>query len=72
MGDQHFWGNHAYKVGCGVKPIPLKKLHHNGLTSSISEMLLNEALRDNCKKMAALLAVENGLEKTVDLVESQF
>jgi sterol 3beta-glucosyltransferase len=72
MGDQHFWGLQAYKVGCGANPIPLKKLGHNNLTNSISEMLSNKTLRDNCKKMAALLAAENGLEKTVTVVESQF
>jgi len=72
MGDQHFWGNHAYKVGCAVKPIPIKKLDHNGLNSSISEMISNKAIRDNCTNMAAMLRSENGLEKTVNAVESHF
>jgi sterol 3beta-glucosyltransferase len=71
MGDQHFWGNHAYKVGCGVRPIPLKKLNHDGLTRSISEMLSNRSLHDNCKKMASVLATEDGLRNAINVVESQ-
>ena len=72
MGDQHFWGNHAYKIGCASKPIPIKKLDHNGLNLSVSEMLSNKILHDNCVNMATMLTAENGLEKTVNLVESQF
>lgn len=71
MGDQHFWGNHAYKKGCATKPIPIKKLDHNSLNSSITEMLSNKTIRDNCVKMAAMLRSENGLEKAVNAVESQ-
>lgn len=25
MGDQHFWGNHAYTAGCGVEPDSTEK-----------------------------------------------
>jgi UDP:flavonoid glycosyltransferase YjiC (YdhE family) len=72
MGDQHFWGNHAYKIGCAVKPIPLKKLDLNGLRKSVSEMLTNESLRNNCKDMSRKLASENGPENAVNAIEARF
>ena len=72
MGDQHFWGNHAYKIGCAIKPIPLKKLDHTELTTSIAELLSNKTIHDNCVKMAAMLKAENGLEKAVNAIESHF
>ena len=72
MGDQHFWGDHAYKIGCAVKPIPIKKLDHSGLINSISEMLANKTIRGNCAKMASMLKAENGLEKAVEAVEAHF
>ena len=72
MGDQHFWGSHAYKISCAVKPIPLKKLDLQGLRNSISEMLTNESLRNNCKDMAKKLASENGLENAVNTIEARF
>lgn len=72
MGDQHFWGNHAYKIGCAVKPIPLKKLNLPGLMKSVSEILTNENLRENCNVMARKLAFENGPENAVNIIETQF
>jgi sterol 3beta-glucosyltransferase len=72
MGDQHFWGNHAFKIGCAAKPIPLKKLNLQGLMKSVDGMLTNQSLRDNCKAIARKLALENGLEHAADIIESHF
>jgi sterol 3beta-glucosyltransferase len=72
LGDQYFWGHHAYKIGCGVKPVPIKKLNVRRLTDGITEMLATESLRDKCKNMASRLASENGLENACRVIESQF
>jgi sterol 3beta-glucosyltransferase len=71
MGDQHFWGNLAYKRGYGIKPLPIKKLSHHRLVKGVSEMLTSETLKNNCRDIAARLASENGLEKAVRVVESR-
>ncbi len=72
MGDQHFWGHHAYKTGCAVKPIPLKNLTLHSLTRSISEMLTNQTIRANCKTMAGKLASENGAKNAAQIIEAHF
>ena len=72
MGDQHFWGNLAYKKGYGIKPLPIKRLSHRRLVDGVSEMLTSDTLRNNSRDTAARLASENGLEKAVRVVESQF
>ena len=72
MGDQHFWGNRAYEVGCGVKPIPLKTLTQDLLLRTVNTLLTSDAIQQDCKKMAASLASENGLERAIQFVESQF
>jgi UDP:flavonoid glycosyltransferase YjiC (YdhE family) len=72
MGDQHFWGTHAYKIGCAVKPIPLKKLKMHDLRNSISEMLTNQTIKENCKVMARKLTTENGPKNAADIIESHF
>ena len=72
MGDQHFWGYRAYQAGCGVKPIPLKSLNQDLLITNVQELLSSEPTQLNCKKMAACLASEDGLEKAIQIVESQF
>jgi sterol 3beta-glucosyltransferase len=69
MGDQHFWGNHAYKIGCAVKPIPLKNLKEVELYKSISEILTNQKLLDNCRNIATQLSAENGVDKAVRFIE---
>jgi sterol 3beta-glucosyltransferase len=61
MGDQHFWGNHAYKSGYAVKPVPLKKLNLDRLTKSIFEMLTNKGIRENCQILSSKLASEKAL-----------
>jgi sterol 3beta-glucosyltransferase len=72
MGDQHFWGNQAYKIGCAIKPIPLKKLDAHRLTYSVAQMLTNATLRENCKEFAAKISVENGMENAINVIETRF
>lgn len=72
MGDQYFWGNHAYKIGCAVKPIPLKKLTVKALSDSITEMLTDETIRKNCDIISKKLALENGAKRAAEIVESHF
>ena len=72
MGDQHFWGDHAYKRGYAVKPVPLKKLKLDRLIKSISEMLTNRRIRENCQTLSSKLASENGPENVAAIIESHF
>lgn len=72
MGDQHFWGDHAFTIGCGVKPIPLKKLNHDLLIQNVNTLLSSETLRLNCTKLAACLAHEDGVENVIQIIESRF
>lgn len=72
VGDQYFWGNRAYEVGCAVKPIPLSGLDLKGLKGRISGLLANETIRRNCEDMARNLAPEDGANRAAEIVESRF
>ena len=72
MGDQHFWGDRAYQAGVGVKPIPLKSLNEDLLIKNVQTLLSSEPMQLNCKKMAACLASQDGLQKAIEIVESRF
>lgn len=69
VGDQYFWGDLAYKKGLGVKPVPVTRLNPNIFKERISQLITNQSLKDNCRAMADKLAMENGIENAVKLIE---
>lgn len=68
IGDQMFWGKHAYKKGIAVKPTPISKMTEKIFLQSVSELLNNNQLYDNAKQMQTFIHYENGLEKTIDAI----
>ncbi|HWA35261.1 MAG TPA: glycosyltransferase [Cyclobacteriaceae bacterium] len=69
IGDQKFWGDHAYKKGLAVKPTPIRKMTEKIFLQSVHELLTNERLYDNAKRMQLLISKENGLETTIGEIE---
>lgn len=69
IGDQKFWGQHAYNKGLAIKPTPIRKMTENVFLESINELLTNKQLYDNAKQLQALINRENGLEKAIDEIE---
>lgn len=72
MGDQYFWGAQANKIGCSPRPIPLKKLTHFSLRSSIVDLLSNENFATKLKAVSQQLQTENGVQNAVRIIESKF
>jgi sterol 3beta-glucosyltransferase len=69
IGDQMFWGKHAYKKGLAVKPIPLSKMKEKIFLESIKELLTNINLYVNASQISSLINKENGIEKTMLEIE---
>jgi sterol 3beta-glucosyltransferase len=69
IGDQKFWGQHAYNKGLAVKPTPIRKMTKIIFLQSINELLTNKQLYDNAKQIQKLINNEKGLEKTIDEIE---
>lgn len=72
MGDQHFWGQRAFMLGCAPKPVPLKKLSKDILLKQVSELLSIRSYKINCRRMSEILVREDGLTNAVNFVESNF
>lgn len=72
MGDQFFWGMQASKIGCSPRPMPLKKLTHSSLKSSIAELLTNKKFLLSSQTLSKQLLSDHGPERAVDLIESKF
>lgn len=69
IGDQKFWGQHAYKKGLAVKPTPISKMTEKIFLEGIKELLTNKQLYDKTKQIQMLINIENGLEKTIYEIE---
>lgn len=69
LGDQQFWGEHAYKKGIAVKPIPISKMTEDKFLKSISELLTNQRLYENAERLKRKIDLENGVTETVAEIE---
>ncbi|TDH28721.1 glycosyltransferase [Segetibacter sp. 3557_3] len=70
IGDQFFWGQHAFKKGVAVKPTPISKMTEKMFFEGVQELLTNNRLYDNARQMQQLVNSENGLEKTIEDIEN--
>lgn len=69
IGDQMFWGKHAYKAGLAVHPTPISKMTEKVFLQRAGELLTHDPLYTQAARMQSLIANENGLETTVDEIE---
>lgn len=69
FGDQHFWGTIIQKKGCGIKPVPLKRVTEKIFAEKVGELLHNTALYEAAEKIGKLLRAEDGLEKAISIIE---
>lgn len=72
LGDQHFWGQLAYRKGLAVKPIPLKKLTEKIFINKTEELLNSGQLYDNSKQFSDKLKNEDGIMNAINAIEKNF
>lgn len=72
MGDQHFWGLRAYRYGCSVPVVPLKKLTYAILENNVRVLLSSAELAKKSREIAAVLKTEDGPSTAVSVVEQYF
>lgn len=69
IGDQKFWGEHAYKKGIAVRPIPIQNLTEKKFLKSIERLLSNKSLYENVKTLQFKIKYEQGLQNTIKEIE---
>ena len=72
IGDQLFWGRHAFNKGIAVQQIPLKKMTEKVFLNRINELLTNVQLFIEAKKLQVIITNENGLENVINEIEKAF
>jgi UDP:flavonoid glycosyltransferase YjiC (YdhE family) len=70
--DQSIRANQIYKLGLAHKPLNLKTLTSQKLTSAIQSVKANVELKSNCCAIGDKIVKENGLAKAVELINKFF
>ena len=70
-GDQPFWGNRAYTLGIGPKPIPRDKLNADRLTRAFTDLTTTKKYRVAARELGLRLRMENGVQTAADLIEHE-
>lgn len=70
-GDQPFWGNRVWSIGCGPKPIPRDILNLNRLTKALLDLTGNPRYVTAAQEMSERLVLEHGTQRAADMVEQE-
>jgi sterol 3beta-glucosyltransferase len=66
--DQPFWGRRVHAIGAGPRPIPVKKLSPDRLTSAITEAE-DDIMRRQSKTLGRRIRNEHGVQQAIKLIE---
>jgi sterol 3beta-glucosyltransferase len=64
--DQPFWGMRAAALGCGVKPIPRKKLTRKLLADALRIAVNDKVISATASNLGGKVQMENGVFKAVE------
>lgn len=67
--DQPFWGQRAYQLGVGPRPIARKRLTADNLTEAIQRALSDTEMRKKAAALGARIRAENGIARAVAIIE---
>lgn len=68
--DQAFWGTRVAALGAGPRPIPIKAFQVETLVQALEQALQDEQMRRRAAQIGARIRREDGVGKTVQLVEN--
>ena len=67
--DQPYWGRRVYELGCGPKPVRLRKLTPEILTDALIKLTGTPSYATNAAALAEKLNKEDGLANAVDYID---
>lgn len=70
-GDQPFWGQRVYELGCGPKPISRQSLTVQKLTKALLDLSATPRYRVAAEEMSERLSMEKGTVKAADIIEKE-
>ena len=67
--DQPYWGRRVFELGCGPKPVRLRKLTSEILAGALADLATNADYRRNAAEIGEQLHGEDGIEKAIKVLE---
>jgi UDP:flavonoid glycosyltransferase YjiC (YdhE family) len=67
--DQPYWGRRVYELGCGPKPVRLRKLTPELLAAALGELSGTPAFRHNAATLARKLNEDDGTGRAIRVIE---
>lgn len=67
--DQPYWGRRVYELGCGPKPVRLRKLTPEILAGALADLTTNADYRQNASALAEELHCESGTDSAIGVIE---
>jgi sterol 3beta-glucosyltransferase len=69
IADQPYWGKRVHQLGVGCQPIAQKQLTAENLAQAIYTVTHNPDIRQNAAVLGAKLRAEDGVARTIEIVE---
>lgn len=67
--DQPYWGQRVYELGCGPKPVHLRRLTSGILARALADVSTNADYKRNAAEVAEMLKVEDGNGNAIKEIE---
>lgn len=72
FGDQPYWGHRIFELGVGPRPIPMRQLDSEKLSSAISIAVNDGPMREKAASLGTKIRSENGVSEAVQVLEGRF
>jgi UDP:flavonoid glycosyltransferase YjiC (YdhE family) len=69
-GDQPFWAERVYKLGCGPRAPSKNRLTAEGLAPAIREAVTNPRYRNAVRDLGTRLRAEDGVNRAAELIQT--
>jgi sterol 3beta-glucosyltransferase len=67
--DQPYWGRRVYELGCGPKPVRLRRLTPEILASALADLTGNPSYQLAAEALASRLHAEDGAGRAIKVIE---
>jgi UDP:flavonoid glycosyltransferase YjiC (YdhE family) len=67
--DQPYWGRRVHELGCGPKPVRLRKLTPGLLSAALADLSANASYQLTAEALAARLTAEDGTGRAIKVIE---
>ena len=67
--DQPYWGRRVYELGCGPKPVRLRRLTPEILAAALQDLSTNPSYQLAAEALASRLGSEDGTDRAIKVIE---